>query len=124
MDTLERFFALRYYPSRESFESSAHQFFKEERTTFVAAARHQESLPGKTMESDSHEELLESELVKPWVDEGSVAVWELPDGVAQCSSTTVRQLCQNHSGEELRQQLQAKVPPSIASNLVQENIYQ
>jgi nicotinamide-nucleotide adenylyltransferase len=128
MDTLERVFALRYYPSPDSFRASANHFFEEEGTTLVVASRASDSLPGKSMENDSEEALLQSELVKPWVESGSVAVWQLPKEVQGCSSTTVRNLFQQNEPqladeESKRKWLLERTPPGIADYLMTEKVY-
>ncbi|KDN37412.1 hypothetical protein K437DRAFT_259796 [Tilletiaria anomala UBC 951] len=126
MDTLERFFALRYYPSTQAFHASAERFFNKEGTTFVVASRVPSSLPGKSMENESEEQLLRSELVQPWVEQHKVALWQLPTEVQGCSSTDVRKLYRTDgatSTEELIRQQQQKVPASIAHYLDQERVY-
>ncbi len=124
MDTLERFFALRYYDSREAFLESSRHFFEVERTTFVAATRAQASLPGKAMESSSDDALLNSELVRPWVERKSIAVFQLPPEVEHCSSTDVRRICKEHREEDKRERLRGKVVDGIADYLVEEAMYE
>ncbi|SPO22324.1 uncharacterized protein UTRI_01002 [Ustilago trichophora] len=138
-DTLYRVFQLKYYPSVEEFQKQCRQFFEQERTTFVCARRDPSSYPqlisaqsrvesGITKEQARREEdnLLESENVSPWVEQGSVGMLDIDPDQAKLSSTNIRTLLKDTSmGKEEKQiELRQLVPPSLVEYLVESGVYQ
>lgn len=128
-DTLERFFMVKYYPSPDHFVTVCRKFFEEERTTFVCARRNAESLPNKQPEADKsaeqlETELLEGDLVQPWVEKGMIGMLDLPAQEGMLSSTSVRKLLTSVSpGEERRQRLAQMVPDTLVDYLETERVY-
>lgn len=123
MDTLERFFAMRYYPSEADFRSMAQQFFDIEGTRLVVAQRDGRSLPGKQM--GSQQEII-SPLVQAYIQRNRVQLWDAGNVLAKCSATRVRQTCRDHGVNEADKMLQLHelVLPAIAEYLRSGHVYQ
>lgn len=139
MDTLERFFQVKYYPSPRFFEDACGQFFESERTRFVCARRGPESLPnsdkaragdgGAGGSSDDEDKFLRSDSVARWLDCGSVAIIDLPAEARGISSTAVRSLASaleegKQDGSASEEELKRLTTPSIAKYLIDESVYQ
>lgn len=128
-DTLQRFFQVKYYPSPDFFAEACQTFFRKERTTFVCARRGLESQPNKVTDASSRSqseeeaELLQSELVKPWVDEGSVMMLDLDEDVQGVSSTAIRRQVSEpgRSQEQMTKALSRMTTPRVAEYLVDPN---
>ena len=77
------------------------------------------------MEAASEDALLQSDLVRPWVEQRAVATWQLPDSVQGCSSTDVRELFKDlqASPEQRNAQLNAKVVPAVADYLEEQQVF-
>jgi nicotinamide-nucleotide adenylyltransferase len=130
-DTLQRFFQVKYYPSPDYFHRGCTKFFVEERTTFVCARRGLISLPNKAQDNHRDDEgeeraLLESDLVKGWLDRGSIVMIDLDKSVQGVSSTLVRRTILQESQDKARleEQLQGMTTKRVAKYLVQEPVYQ
>ncbi|PWN88057.1 hypothetical protein FA10DRAFT_268276 [Acaromyces ingoldii] len=135
MDTLERFFQVKYYPSPRFFEDACGQFFEKERTRFVCARRGPESLPNSDKaraggsSSDDEDKFLRSDPVARWLDCGSVAIIDLPAEAQGISSTAVRSLASaleegKQAGTATEEELKRLTTPSIAKYLIDESVYQ
>lgn len=134
-DTLIRFFALKYYPSREEFAKACHQFFVEEGTTFVCARRAMRADDSSQDDDGTAEqkqrqeeyEFLYSDLVRPWVEQGSVAMFDLSEEVRHVSSTQTRQLVRQAglAAEQKKMALQRQglLTAAMAEFVVDEGIY-
>ncbi|SPO21515.1 uncharacterized protein UTRI_01002_B [Ustilago trichophora] len=138
-DTLYRVFQLKYYPSWEDFQRQCRQFFEKERTTFVCARRDPSSYPqlisaqsggsGENAKEQARREednLLESENVSPWVEQGSVGMLDIDPDQAKLSSTKIRTLLKdtNMDREDKKVELKQLVPPSLVEYLVESGVYQ
>lgn len=138
-DTLYRVFQLKYYPSLEEFQQQCSQFFEREGTTFVCARRHpssylqlasqQKGEEGKSVEEVAREQedrLLQSENVAPWVQKGSVGMFDLDPDQAKLSSTKIRTLLKDRGihVDKKRKQLESLVPPSLVKYLLESRVYQ
>lgn len=132
-DTLIRFFALKYYPSLHAFEEACQRFFVEEGTTFVCArrdvaaqarARGEEATEGG--DQDEENRFLQSDLVKPWVEHKSVAMFDLPVEARHVNSTDIRNICRDDKeGEKAKKLVEKKLcTEALASFVVDEGIYQ
>lgn len=129
-DTLERFFQVKYYPSPEFFQQACHKFFEQEGTTFVCARRGSASLPNKPINNENssqqeEEALLQSDIVRPWVERGSVTMIELEPNVQGISSTAIRNLViQYHSSaDQLREKLHPLTTKGVTEYLVNHQVY-
>ncbi|SPC60658.1 uncharacterized protein UHOD_02035 [Ustilago sp. UG-2017b] len=138
-DTLYRVFQLKYYPSLAEFRQQCSQFFEREGTTFVCARRDPSSYPqlasrqkgeeGKSVEEVAREQedrLLQSENVAPWVQKGSVGMFDLDPDQAKLSSTKIRTLLKDRCMhvDKKRKQLESLVPPSLVKYLLESRVYQ
>lgn len=137
-DTLYRVFQLKYYPSLEEFQQQCSQFFEREGTTFVCARRDPSSYPQLTSQESKdgqdaaelarkeEDKLLQSENVVPWVERGSVGMFDLDPDQAKLSSTKIRSLLKDLGvdTEEKRQRLGSLVPPSLVEYLLESGVYQ
>lgn len=93
-DTITRFFAPRFYPSRESMLQSIQHFFLRpsqggEGSEIVCARR------ASTLSPQEEQEFLETEEVKQWVDIGAVKMIDIGKEEAGMSSTRVREEVRN-----------------------------
>lgn len=138
-DTLYRVFQLKYYASLEDFQQQCIQFFQQERTTLVCARRDPASYPQLGTASGAEEsvsdaegrarrqedELLASDNVAPWVEQGSVGMLDIDPDQAQLSSTKIRSLLKDESIDKAakKQKLGQLVPPSLVEYLVESGIY-
>ncbi|CAO1622487.1 unnamed protein product [Parajaminaea phylloscopi] len=130
-DTLIRFFALKYYPSPEEFAAASRRFFVDEGTTFVCARRVPEGTGPEADEKakidEEEEAFLQSDLVRPWVDQGSVAMFDLPQEVRHVSSTKIRRLLREEGAAEADKkaavQSRGLLSQSMAEFVVDENVY-
>ena len=130
-DTLQRFFQVKYYPSPDFFHQACDKFFNKERTTFVCARRGAESLPNRDQKSNAksqqeeERELLESEEVKPWLDQGVVVMIDLDRSVHNVSSTAIRNvLAQEKSKVAQQSKLQQMTTKRVTEYLIQESVYE
>ncbi|KAJ1034567.1 hypothetical protein NDA18_001423 [Ustilago nuda] len=144
-DTLYRVFQLKYYPSLEEFQQQCSQFFEREGTTFVCARRHPSSYPQLASQQKAEEEksvgevareqeeareqedrLLQLENVAPWVQKGSVGMFDLDPDQAKLSSTKIRTLLKDRGMhvDKKRKQLESLVPPSLVKYLLESRVYQ
>lgn len=141
-DTLVRFFAVKYYASREALEAICEQYFNKERTTFVCARRVLEdgsggsevqspqSLDDRRAEVRREEDaFLSSELVRPWVNGSapSVAVFDLPAEAQRASSTLIRKTLMDAT--KSREEKLDTLTPLLSSRamgewLIDEQVYQ
>lgn len=135
-DTVIRYFALKYYPSPESFARSCDLFFNQEGTTFVAARRVVGgSAPDRSDEEEhsaaslrkEEDQFLNSDLVRPWVEKGSVTMFDLPKEARGVSSTLVRGILleEGTSDEEKLRKLRRgdTVSEDLARYLIEEEVY-
>lgn len=131
-DTIIRFFALKYYPSPEDFSKACDIFFDEEQTTFVCARRDTGATDGSTGGEDQssrkeEDDFLSSDLVRPWLEKGSVGIFDLPQEARAVSSTKVRRILmdKDFSTDEKRQKLveEKLVSSTMARFLVEEEVY-
>ncbi|PWN19131.1 hypothetical protein BCV69DRAFT_284289 [Microstroma glucosiphilum] len=135
-DTIIRYFALKYYPSPESFARSCDLFFNQEGTTFVAARRVVGgSAPDRSDDAEQsaaslrkeEDKFLGSDLVRPWVEKGSVTMFDLPKEARGVSSTLVRSILLEDgvSGKEKLRKLRQgdTVSEDLAKYLVEEDVY-
>lgn len=128
-DTLERFFQVKYYPSPDFFHQACDTYFNKERTTFVCARRGLDSLPNKQGDEKDQEkeerDLLVSEEVKPWVEQGVVQMMDLEKSVQSVSSTAIRKVITDGALDEdiLQARLQEMTTKRVAQYLVEEAVY-
>ena len=130
LDTLERFFQVKYYPSPDFFHQACQHFFSRERTTFVCARRGLDSQPNRqgdgSLAESNEETLLESDHVKPWHERGCIAMMDLDEEVRSVSSTAVRRTIAEHgqrNGSLLEHKLRQLTTAQVAAYLVQESVY-